>query len=115
MQPIATHTDVGYVHVDEDGTVLSWDEGAVRLLGYDADDVVGRPFELLAPPEYRSFHAVEFNAAVAAPGAVIVDREMYVLARHADGHDVAVSLTLTMDRHPTLLWTAVVRLLDDDA
>ncbi|MFF9156369.1 SpoIIE family protein phosphatase [Streptomyces sp. NPDC014846] len=66
--------------IDEDGTLLEWNEGARRLLGHPADTVVGRPAaDLLAgdrPP--------------ALPGGV--RWEGTVGLRHRDGHTVPVWL-----------------------
>ncbi|WP_406431688.1 PAS domain S-box protein [Streptomyces sp. NBC_00631] len=33
--------------IDEDGTLTEWNEGARRLLGHPAEEVVGRPAALL--------------------------------------------------------------------
>jgi PAS domain S-box-containing protein len=37
-----------------DGTVRSWNIGAQRLFGYTAEEMEGRPAELLVPPERRA-------------------------------------------------------------
>ena len=34
-----------------DGTIQSWNTGAEHLYGYRADEVVGKPVSILAPPE----------------------------------------------------------------
>jgi len=37
-----------------DGITLSWNGGAERMYGYTAQEIVGRPFSLLVPPELHS-------------------------------------------------------------
>jgi PAS domain S-box-containing protein len=34
-----------------DGTILSWNDGAKRLYGYSAEEIIGKPLSLLLPPE----------------------------------------------------------------
>jgi PAS domain S-box-containing protein len=70
------------VTLDAHGAVADWNEGAARLLGYPADEVVGRPAaELLAgvqDTEPPSAEAVRWNGTV--------------LLRHRDGRAVPVRL-----------------------
>ena len=40
------------VRLDPDGIIESWNAGAERLVGYSAEDVLGRHFSLLHPDEY---------------------------------------------------------------
>src|SRR3712207_2549660 len=43
--------DYAIVTTDVDGRVTSWNAGAVRLFGYDADEALGQPFSRCYPPE----------------------------------------------------------------
>lgn len=43
--------DCGLVLLDTEGKVLSWNEGAKGLLGYEEADAVGQPFARIVPPE----------------------------------------------------------------
>ncbi len=36
---------------DLDGIITTWNKGAERIYGYQADEVIGRPIALLAPPD----------------------------------------------------------------
>ncbi len=36
-----------------DGVITSWNKGAERIYGYKAEEVIGRPIELLAPPDRK--------------------------------------------------------------
>jgi PAS domain S-box-containing protein len=43
--------DYAIYMIDVDGIVRSWNSGAVRLKGYSADEIVGKPFSLFYTPE----------------------------------------------------------------
>jgi two-component system CheB/CheR fusion protein len=45
--------DYGIVLLDRDGRIATWSEGARRLTGYEAEEVIGRPMTLLLTPEDR--------------------------------------------------------------
>lgn len=51
-------TAAGAMLVNEDGTVILWNKAAERLLGFLAQDVIGRPF-LLGGCEHRPGAAKE--------------------------------------------------------
>jgi PAS domain S-box-containing protein len=43
-----------------DETVTEWNDGAEELLGYKAEEIIGRPFVLVVPPEKRDeMHLIE--------------------------------------------------------
>lgn len=51
--------------LSKDGTILSWNEGAARLKGYRADEVIGQNFKLFYSPEdiYRQHPQFELEQA----------------------------------------------------
>ncbi|ARP68773.1 PAS sensor protein [Streptomyces pluripotens] len=66
--------------INDDGTLVEWNDGARRLLGHPADEVVGRP-------------AVELLAEYGAPAVPSGTRwDGTVGLRHRDGHTLAVWL-----------------------
>ncbi len=43
-----------------DDTVMEWNDGAEKLLGYKAGEIIGRPFALVVPPEkHDEMHLIE--------------------------------------------------------
>ncbi len=54
----------GIIGKDLNGVVTSWNKGAERIYGYTAAEIVGRPVNILAPPE-RKDEVAELIAKVA--------------------------------------------------
>lgn len=46
--------DFAIILLDPDGRIASWNEGAARLLGFHADEMIGRPLDHLFIPEDRA-------------------------------------------------------------
>jgi PAS domain S-box-containing protein len=43
--------DYGLFNLDLDGTITTWNEGAERIAGYRADEIIGKHFSIFYPPE----------------------------------------------------------------
>jgi PAS domain S-box-containing protein len=43
--------DYAILSLDPEGRVVSWNEGAQRLKGYSADEIIGRSFQVFYPPD----------------------------------------------------------------
>jgi len=58
-------TDYGIFMMDEKGRIASWNEGAKRIKGYDASEVIGRYFSMFYPEEeiFNSKPAYELKLA----------------------------------------------------
>lgn len=61
------------VRLDLDGTIASWNAGAERLLGYSAEDAIGRHFSLLHPGE---------DAETGTAGRLLEDARNHGQAQH---------------------------------
>ena len=57
--------DFAVFTLDPSGQVTSWNEGARRMTGFDADDIVGRSVKMLYVPEDADRPAREMAAALA--------------------------------------------------
>ncbi len=79
-----------------DGTILSWNRGAERILGYSALEVLGSNHLALIPPERRD-EAARITELVRT-GQTISDLE--TVRRHKSGHEVHLALTVAPLRDP---------------
>jgi PAS domain S-box-containing protein len=57
--------DYGIFMLDPDGRVASWNEGARRIKGYDAEDILGRHFSVFYPAEARESGFPDYELEVA--------------------------------------------------
>jgi PAS domain S-box-containing protein len=54
LAAIVESSDEAIISATLEGQILSWNEGAVRLFGYAADEIVGREVTTLVPPDHAS-------------------------------------------------------------
>jgi len=83
------------IHVDGAGRIGSWNRAAERILGYTAQEAVGRQVqELLAPTRFReaSDRAMQLFRSTGQSGAIGKTREL--IARRKDGTEIAVELSI---------------------
>lgn len=101
---LATSTQVAIVAVDPGGMINLFNRGAENMLGYRAEDVVGRlPGRVLLDKEQLSKRATELGkrlgrtvrGAYVLTEAEYLNRPMEWNYVHKDGHKVPVSLGMT--------------------
>jgi len=89
-----------------EGTVTAWNEGAHRLFGYAAEEIVGRSIRLLVPPG-RSDEEAEILRRLARAERI---EQLDTVRRAKDGHEVEVSVTMSpiRDSRGTIIGVAKV-------
>jgi PAS domain S-box-containing protein len=80
-----------------DGTITSWNPAAERLFGYTAEEVIGRPISMLAPPDRENEMPATLERIRRGQK---VDRYETV-RRRKDGSLVDISLTVSPIRDET--------------
>ncbi len=84
------------IMIDARGRVSFWNQTAERMFGYRRDEILGRDLhETLAPERYREAYRqgfAKFNETGEGP---VIGRIIELEARHRDGHEFPVELSLT--------------------
>lgn len=91
LASIVDSADDAILATSLDGSILSWNKGAERLYGYSAEEAIGKPFSILAPPALRAEAFRLFDRV--AKGETISQVETSTLKR--DGSQLWVSLTVS--------------------
>lgn len=83
-------TAAAVVFADRDGVVRVWNAGAERLLGYPAEEAMGRRVDLIVPPEYHELHWAGFNGAITNGRPKNPGDEVTLPAVHRSGERVVI-------------------------
>jgi diguanylate cyclase (GGDEF)-like protein/PAS domain S-box-containing protein len=90
----ASATKLALVSVDATGTIRFVNQAATSLFGYDTEEMVGSPVEIIIPERLRSAHANGFARAVAGEKLNLGGKSVEVYARRKDGSEFPIELTL---------------------
>jgi PAS domain S-box-containing protein len=91
LAAIVASSDDAIVSKNLDGIITSWNEGAERIFGYQAHEVIGSPITILIPPDRQS-EETRIIARIRAGQRV---HHFDTIRRRKDGSPVAISLTVS--------------------
>ena len=91
LAAIVESSDDAIIGKDMNGIITDWNNGAERLYGYPAADVIGKPVSLLVPPECSDDLAD--TMAMLRRGQIVKNRESQ--GQTKDGTRIHVSLTMS--------------------
>jgi PAS domain S-box-containing protein len=81
--------------LDDLGGVVFWNEAATRILGYRAEEVMGRDMHLLlAPPAYRNKAMTGMPAFATSGKGEVVNQTRHLSALRKDGTEIPVELSV---------------------
>ena len=89
LAAVVAHSNDAIVACTLEGKIVSWNVGAERVYGYAAEEVIGRPLDLLIPPDRLD----EFPQALTMVkrGESLANYE--TIRQRKDGRRISVSLT----------------------
>lgn len=91
LAAIIGSSDDAILGTDLDMHITNWNEGAARLYGYEAHEVIGRSVLILVPSD-RQWEEQRILSRIRAGGRV---QSHETIRRHRDGHMIDVSLTVS--------------------
>jgi diguanylate cyclase (GGDEF)-like protein/PAS domain S-box-containing protein len=88
-----------YIEMDDHARVKDWNTAATRLFGWRAEEAIGQPVsELIIPPRDRAAHEAALAGFLDTGVAQLPTHPMGRTARHRDGHEIPVELTVSRTR-----------------
>jgi PAS domain S-box-containing protein len=98
------------IGVDGEGVILVVNSHAEWLFGYERDELIGQPFELLVPDSFREIHSLEGASALPDPLSRPVRDVMQLGARRKGGAEFPAEISLASSQlDGRLMMSAVVR------
>jgi len=98
------------VGVDQDGVIRFVNRRTEVLFGYERDDLVGQPIEILVPESRRAVHRVHRQGHVQHPGDRAMGTGLELRGRRRDGTHFAVDIALSdIDTGGSLFVIAAIR------
>jgi PAS domain S-box-containing protein len=96
LAAIVESSDDAIISKQLDGTILSWNAGAERLLGYSAHEIIGRPISILVPPERAAEQADMIQRLLAGDDCEHIETER--ITRDRRTIDVSITISAVKDR-----------------
>lgn len=93
--------------LDVDGNILTWNEGARRIKGYEDDEIIGRHFSIFYPPQEIRRGKPDYELRVAADEGRMED-EGWRLRRDGSRFWANVIITALRDEHGQLIGFAKI-------
>jgi PAS domain S-box-containing protein len=90
LAAIVASSDDAIISADLERRITSWNDGAERLFGHRADEMLGHLLDALVPPERRTEESALLRRLRAGERLNHIETER----RHRDGHRVPVSLSM---------------------
>jgi diguanylate cyclase (GGDEF)-like protein/PAS domain S-box-containing protein len=104
-----------FVACDEDGNVTEWNRSAEAVFGWRRSETLGRPLgELIVPARLRAAHDAGMARFLAGGTASVLDQRLQLPARHRNGHEFPIELTISLVKiGRRRLFTAVLHDISD--
>jgi PAS domain S-box-containing protein len=83
------------ISADDQGRILTWNNGARAIFGYTEDEIVGQWLSILMPERYREAHQRALERLRATGESRLTGRALTLHGLHKDGHEFPVELTLS--------------------
>jgi PAS domain S-box-containing protein len=106
LAAIVNSSDDAIIGKTLDGTIRSWNAGAIRIFGYTADEIVGRSIYTLIPPE-RQHEEPEIVARLAT-GERVDHFETVRVRKDGTRVDISLSVSPIRDRNGRIVGAAKV-------
>jgi len=82
------------VSADADGRLRSWNQGAERMFGWAAEEVLGRPLTVIIPERLRSLHEAGIARVRQSGHSKLAGSVVELVALHRDGREFPVELSI---------------------
>ncbi len=115
IRTIVDHALDAVVVIDAEGHIIYWNPQAERIFGWSGLEAMGRKdTEILIPPRYKDLYLRIRRRFLRSGQEGMLNRRVETVARHADGHEFPVEITVSPLRWgENYLFSAFIRDITD--
>lgn len=106
LSSIVRSSDDAIISADLDGMITSWNRGAERLFGFNADEATGQPLSLILPQPKRQTVLEAFRQL--REGEMVENVELYFRNKQGDELEVAVTVSPLQDQQGNMTGSSMV-------
>jgi PAS domain S-box-containing protein len=96
LRAVLEATPDAMVMTDQDGYIMLVNQQTETLFGYQREDLVGQPVEILIPERYHAAHREHRGRCVASPRARPIGSGIEVYGRRKDGTEFPAEVSLSV-------------------
>jgi PAS domain S-box-containing protein len=85
----------GIITADSGGLILSWNQAATRIFGYEVDEVMGQSLTMIIPDEFKTAHDRGIERVSAGGKHHVIGKTVELSGLHKTGHLIPVELSLS--------------------
>ena len=100
-QAVVTEAPEAIVVTDPDGLVRLWNNGAERIFGFTAADMLGQSLDAIIPEKLRDRHWKGYQQTMLTGYTRYGDKMLSVPATHRDGHRLSIEFSVAILRDDT--------------
>ncbi|MBW2173979.1 MAG: PAS domain S-box protein, partial [Deltaproteobacteria bacterium] len=110
FRSVAETANDAIVSIDGRGNIVFWNDSGRQVFGYSADEVVGKPLNMLMPERLREKHEKGMNGMVGRGGSNLVGKTIEMTGLRKDGTEFPLELSLaTWNTKEDIFYTGIVR------
>ncbi|MFC1689008.1 PAS domain S-box protein [Pseudomonadota bacterium] len=92
---IAETASDGIITADVSGNILSWNQAATRIFGYDKDEVIGKPLTIIIPDQHKAAHDQGIQRVAGGGKTHVIGNTAELSGLHKEGNLIPVELSLS--------------------
>jgi len=111
MRTILDNAFDAIITMDEDGLITTWNQRAVKIFGWHADEVVGkRLVDIIIPSQYRKDHIKGLERFLDTGIGKILNQQIQMAALRQDGTEFPVELAISaIKSEESYIFTGIIR------
>ena len=109
---ILDNADEAIISIDEQQNIQLFNQGAEKIFGYQATEIIGQPLDVLLPTVFRQAHRQHINnfGKAAEQSRRMAERNSNVFGRRKDGHEFSAEASVAkLQTKSGMLYTVMLK------